>query len=158
MSERNSRDQEYQAVVDYLSRPGEIEKRIQRAKDTILNLRSSLTSISVNLSDMPKSKGMSKSRIEETLMKIIGLEEELAELESERAEVIGDTLENILKIKGSEEQKVLTELYLFCKPWERAIRDIGCSIYKFHKLRSKGIASLAAIIKQTDAIDEKRSG
>ena len=131
-----------EVALRFLSRPREIDKAIRRKKEQIEDLRSSLTSISVSYSDMPKGGSGPGSRIEDGIVRLMGLEEEVARLEKEKASVVEEIMDYISMLPELDEQRVITELYLLDKSWETAIKSVGCSRGRFQELRIKALDGL----------------
>ena len=138
-------DEGKEAAIAFLSRPREIDRKIQRTKDAIRDARLALTSISVSYSDMPKGGGGPTSRTEEGVVAIMMLEEKLRRLEEERAQVVDEVADMILKLTEPEEQEVLTELYVLGKGWDDAVEASELSRGKFRKVRESAINNVIAL-------------
>ena len=139
-------DDKREAALRFLSRPRELDKAIRRKKEQIDGLRSSLTSISVSYSDMPKGGSGPGSRIEDGIVGLMGLEEEVAALETERSKIVSSIAATISLISKPEEQQVLAELYLLGKGWDEAVEATEFSREKFRKLRREAINDLSSIL------------
>ena len=146
----DSAEEKRKAVLRYLGRPREIEKQIRGKKERIRDLRSSLESISVNYSDMPRNPSGPASRMEETLVKVVDLEGEIKELELEKRGFIREMSRIINQIEDADQKTALMLLFAMEKSWESVVRRLGKSRRIISELRNKGVDSLGCILSDED--------
>ena len=140
-------DEGKEAAMAFLSRPREIDRKIRRTREAIRDTRLALTSISVSYSDMPKGGGGPTSRTEEGIVAIMSLEEKLARLEEERAQVVGEVSGTILRLADPMEQEVLIRLFVECEPWEDIANEMGCSTRTVGIHRKNGINGICRLLE-----------
>ncbi len=131
-----------EAALRFLSRPRELDKAIRRKKEQIDGLRSSLTSISVSYSDMPKGGSGPGSRIEDGIVGLMGLEEEVARLEKEKAEVVKEISGKIGSLENEDQKVILMQLYILYLSWEEVAARTEKSIWTISKLRNDALVEL----------------
>lgn len=121
---------------DYLRKIARMELFIQSKKERLAVLKEMSSSISSpGFDDMPKSPNKGKSRLEETILKYIELENEIKadeeNLEHEKLII----LEAIGKIEEPEYQTVLISRYFKHKTWDEIASNMFYSkrwIYSLH--------------------------
>lgn len=120
---------------EYLSQAFHIDQRINSKLEQVMKLRETSTKATATLSDMPRSDTPNVHRLEDTICKIIDLENEinhdidkLVDLKREAREVIG-------QLSDPDQQLILELRYLCYKTWEEIADELGycpSNIYRLH--------------------------
>ena len=120
---------------EYLSQAFHIDQRINSKLEQVMKLRETLTKATATLSDMPRSDTPNVHRLEDTICKIIDLENEinhdidkLVDLKREARDVIG-------QLSAPDQQLILELRYLCYKTWEEIADELGycpSNIYRLH--------------------------
>ena len=146
-------DEMRESVLRYLEKPRAIEKQIRRKKEKIRDLRSSLVSISVNYSDMPRSPSGPVSRMKETMVKIVDLEDEIRGLEGDKVRQLEDMTRTISRLKEPDQKNVIYRLYVAGEPWKTVAAKTGCGLKKMSGLRNQGIEELGRLMSRDKESD-----
>ena len=120
---------------EYLSQAFHIDQRINSKLEQVMKLRETSTKATATLSDMPRSDTPNVHRLEDTICKIIDLENEinhdidkLVDLKREARDVIG-------QLSDPDQQLILELRYLCYKTWEEIADELGycpSNIYRLH--------------------------
>ena len=120
---------------EYLSQAFHIDQRINSKLEQVMKLRETSTKATATLSDMPRSDSPNVHRLEDTICKIIDLENEinhdidrLVDLKREARDVIG-------QLSDPDQQLILELRYLCYKTWEEIADELGycpSNIYRLH--------------------------
>ena len=120
---------------EYLSQVMYIDQRIDTILEQVMSLREAATKATATLSDMPRPDSPNVRSMEDTIVKIVDLENEinrdidrLVDLKAEARRLIG-------QVKEPDQQLVLELRYLCYKPWSEIMVELGCSeptVYRLH--------------------------
>ncbi len=120
---------------EYLSQAFHIDQRINSKLEQVMKLRETSTKATATLSDMPRSDSPNVHRLEDTICKIVDLENEinhdidrLVDLKREARDVIG-------QLSDPDQQLILELRYLCYKTWEEIADELGycpSNIYRLH--------------------------
>jgi len=120
---------------EYLSQVMYIDQRIDTKLEQVMSLREAATKATATLSDMPRPDSPNVRSMEDTIVKIVDLENEinrdidrLVDLKAEARRLIG-------QVKEPDQQLVLELRYLCYKPWSEIMVELGCSeptVYRLH--------------------------
>lgn len=120
---------------EYLSQVMYIDQRIDTKLEQVMSLREAATKATATLSDMPRPDSPNVRSMEDTIVKIVDLEDEinrdidrLVDLKAEARRLIG-------QVKEPDQQLVLELRYLCYKPWSEIMVELGCSeptVYRLH--------------------------
>ena len=120
---------------EYLSQAFHIDQRINSKLEQVMKLRETSTKATATLSDMPRSDTPNVHRLQDTICKIIDLENEinhdidkLVDLKREARDVIG-------QLSDPDQQLILELRYLCYKTWEEIADELGycpSNIYRLH--------------------------
>ncbi|WP_100065002.1 DUF1492 domain-containing protein [Miniphocaeibacter massiliensis] len=140
---------------EYLSQAFYLDERINNKIEQIDMLNSLATKATTTLSDMPRSRNESTSKMEDTIIKIITLQEEINKdiirLVDLKREIIGV----INKIKNKEHQTILEKRYLCFLNFEQIAVDMNFSIQHIFRIHNKAIGQIQ-IPKEESKCDRKR--
>lgn len=127
---------------EYLKQAFYLDKRINSKLEQVESLNALATKATSTLSDMPKSPSRGPSKLEDTIVKIIDLQEEINrdidKLVDLKAEMVG----TIKQIQDKELQVILEKRYLCFETWEKIAVDMNYSIQHIFRLHSKALKNI----------------
>lgn len=88
---------------------------------------------------MPKSQSISNSCLEDTVVKIVDLQEEINRNIDRLVDLKRDIVRAIKRVKKPEYQVLLELRYLCFKTWEEIAVKMNCSIDNVFKMRNKAL-------------------
>ena len=124
---------------EYLSQAYHLDKRIDSKIEQLKALNLLATKCTSTLSDMPKSQSISNSRLEDTVVKIVDLQEEINRDIDRLVDLKRDIVRAIKRVKKPEYQILLELRYLCFKTWEEIAVKMNCSIDNVFKMRNKAL-------------------
>ena len=124
---------------EYLSQAMYIDQRIDSKLQQVATLRESAAKVTATLTDMPRSASPNPQAMENTIVKIIDLENEFnRDVDRLKAEV-----KRVISRLSSPDQKLVLELLYLCfKPWSEIMETLGISgtsVYRVHGEALKNI-------------------
>ena len=132
---------------EYLKQAFYLDKRINSKLEQVESLNALATKAASTLSDMPKSPNRGSSKLEDTIVKIIDLQEEINrdidKLVDLKAEMVG----TIKQIQDKELQVILEKRYLCFETWEKIAVDMNYDIRHIHRLHNLGLTETSKLIK-----------
>lgn len=127
---------------EYLSQAYRLDKRIDSKIEQIKSLNLLATKCTTTLSDMPKSQSISNSRLEDTVVKIVDLQEEINRDIDSLVDLKRDIVRTIKSVQNPEYQIILELRYLCFKTWEEIAVQMNCSIDNVFKIRKNALKSV----------------
>ena len=127
---------------EYLSQAYRLDKRIDSKIEQIKSLNLLATKCTSTLSDMPKSQSISNSRLEDTVVKIVDLQEEINRDIDSLVDLKRDIVRTIKSVQNPEYQIILELRYLCFKTWEEIAVQMNCSIDNVFKIRKNALKSV----------------
>ncbi|WP_148465559.1 hypothetical protein [Peptoniphilus harei] len=132
---------------EYLKQAFYLDKRINSKLEQVESLNALAKKATSTLSDMPKSPNRGSSKLEDTIVKIIDLQEEINrdidKLVDLKAEMVG----TIKQIQNKELQVILEKRYLCYETWEKIAVDMNYDIRHIHRLHNLGLKETSNLIK-----------
>lgn len=132
---------------EYLKQAFYLDKRINSKLDLVESLNALATKTTVTLSKMPKSPNRGNSRIEDTIIKIIDLQEEINRDIDRLVDLKKEIAKSIYSLKNTEEQTVLEKRYLCFNSWEQIAVDMNYSIQYCFNVHRKALGKISIPIK-----------
>ena len=127
---------------EYLKQAFYLDKRINSKLEQVECLNALATKATSTLSDMPKSPNRGSSKLEDTIVKIVDLQEginrDIDKLVDLKAEMVG----TIKQIQDKELQVILEKRYLCFETWEKIAVDMNYSIQHIFRLHSKALKNI----------------
>lgn len=127
---------------EYLSQAFHIDQRINSKLEQVMKLRETSTKATATLSDMPRSDTPNVHRLEDTICKIIDLENEinhdidkLVDLKREARDVIG-------QLSDPDQQLILEMRYLSYKSWTQIMEELDYSETSIYRLHGQALKNL----------------
>lgn len=127
---------------EYLSQAYRLDKRIDSKIEQIKSLNLLATKCTTTLSDMPKSQSAGNSRLEDTVVKIVDLQEEINRDIDSLVDLKRDIVKTIKSVQNPEYQIILELRYLCFKTWEEIAVQMNCSIDNVFKIRKNALKSV----------------
>lgn len=127
---------------EYLKQAFYLDKRINSKLEQVESLNALATKATSTLSDMPKSSNRGTSKLEDTIIKIVELQEEINKDIDNLVDLKKEIANSIYSLKDKEEQTVLEKRYLRFNSWEQIAVDMNYSIqycFKIHRNALKAI-------------------
>lgn len=127
---------------EYLSQAYRLDKRIDSKIEQLKSLNLLAIKCTSTLSDMPKSQSISNSRLEDTVVKIVDLQEEINRDIDSLVDLKRDIVRTIKSVQNPEYQIILELRYLCFKTWEEIAVQMNCSIDNVFKIRKNALKSV----------------
>ncbi|MFR3337785.1 MAG: DUF1492 domain-containing protein [Ruminococcus sp.] len=127
---------------EYLSQAYRLDNRIDSKIEQLKSLNLLATKCTSTLSDMPKSQSISNSRLEDTVVKIVDLQEEINMDIDSLVDLKRDIVKTIKSVQNPEYQIILELRYLCFKTWEEIAVQMNCSIDNVFKIRKNALKSV----------------
>ena len=127
---------------EYLSQAYRLDKRIDSKIEQLKSLNLLATKCTSTLSDMPKRQSISNSRLEDTVVKIVDLQEEINMDIDSLVDLKRDIVKTIKSVQNPEYQIILELRYLCFKTWEEIAVQMNCSIDNVFKIRKNALKSV----------------
>lgn len=127
---------------EYLSQAYRLDKRIDSKIEQIKSLNLLATKCTTTLSDTPKSQSAGNSRLEDTVVKIVDLQEEINRDIDSLVDLKRDIVRTIKSVQNPEYQIILELRYLCFKTWEEIAVQMNCSIDNVFKIRKNALKSV----------------
>ena len=127
---------------EYLSQAYHLDKRIDSKIEQLKALNLLATKCTSTLSDMPKSQSISNSRLEDTVVKIVDLQEEINRDIDRLVDLKRDIVRAIKRVKKPEYQILLELRYLCFKTWEQIAVDMGYKVRHLYRLHEEALKNI----------------
>ena len=127
---------------EYLSQARFLDERINSKIQQVTSLNELATKCTSTLSDMPKSQSAGNSRLEDTVVKIVDLQEEINKDIDSLVDLKRDIVRTIKSVQNPEYQIILELRYLCFKTWEEIAVQMNCSIDNVFKIRKNALKSV----------------
>lgn len=127
---------------EYLKQAFYLDKRINSKLEQVESLNALATKATFTLSDMPKSPNRGTSKLEDTIVKIIDLQEEINRDIDKLVDLKKEIVRTIKKIEDKELQVVLEKRYLCFESWEKIAVEMNYSIQHIFRLHIKALKNI----------------
>lgn len=128
---------------EYLGQAYRIDQRINSKIEQIASLRNLATKATSTLSDALPSGTRNVHRMEDTIVKIVGMENEL-NTDIDRLVNLKKEIMSVIKSVENPEQQTLLELRYMCfKTWEEIAVEMDYNIRHIYRLRDEAIKKIA---------------
>lgn len=141
---------------EYFAQIRKTDRLIQRLTDTVITLRSSLTSQNYELKPDKVQTSGPKDTLGETIAKIMSLEEDINRRIDELVQQKADAMRRIQNVPDKDQQNILIARYVNGEKWERIAVELNFSIAQIYRIHG---AALLDFIKENPDIlkdDSKR--
>ena len=109
---------------EYLSQAMYIDQRIDSKLQQVATLRESAAKVTATLMDMPRSASPNPQAMENTIVKIIDLENEFNRDVDRLVELKAEVKRVISRLSSPDQKLVLELLYLCFKPWSEIMETL----------------------------------
>lgn len=134
---------------EYLRRLARFEANIKAKKERLFVLKEMARSVhSPVISDMPKNSPGGTSRLEESVMKVISLENEITDDEARLVAEKTKVLELIGKLKNPDYQTVLISRYFKNESWDQIASDMFFTERWIYTLHGRALQEMDEILKE----------
>ena len=141
---------------DYLMQNRRLSDQIKRKKRRCEDLRARLdvTAIQYDRIQVQTSRG---DKVAKILSTVSDLEDEILELQLQKAELINEVCDKIEELESDGEKLVLLLHFIRRLPMDKAAAEADLSMQHAYRLRNQGIAHLGAILGGP-AEDQQKGG
>ena len=130
------------SAKEYLSQAMYIDQRINSKLEQVMTLRETATKATATLSDMPRSDSPNLQSMENTIVKIVDLENEINRDIDRLVDLKAEVRQLIAALENPEQQLILELRYLCFKQWSTIMEEMGISetsVYRIHGEALKNI-------------------
>lgn len=131
---------------EYLGKAYSLDQRINSKLDQVASLNELATKATSTLSDMPKNPNKAISTMENTICKIIDLQDEINKDIDRLVDLKTEIVTTIKNIENKEYQTLLEKRYLCFDTWEQIAVDMNYSIRWVHNIHGKALKELSKVI------------
>ncbi|WP_373898846.1 DUF1492 domain-containing protein [Haloimpatiens sp. FM7315] len=131
---------------EYLSQAYRIDQRINSKLEQIVSLRALATKATSTLSDTPPSETRNVHSMEDTIVKMVDLENEINEDIDALVNIKQEVVTTIKKVDNQEYQTLLELRYLCFKSWEQIAMELGYDLRWIYRLHQRALAVVKDII------------
>ena len=130
------------SAKEYLSQAMYIDQRINSKLEQVMTLRETATKATATLTDMPRSDSPNLQSMENTIVKIVDLENEINRDIDRLVDLKAEVRQLIAALENPEQQLILELRYLCFKQWSAIMEEMGISetsVYRIHGEALKNI-------------------
>lgn len=145
-----------QRAKEYFAQIRKTDRLIQRLTDTVNTLRSSLTSQNYELKPDKVQTSGPKDTLEETIVKIMSLEEDINTRIDELVSMKKEAFSMISKIPDLDQQNVLIGRYIQMKKWEDLAAEFEYTTQWLFEIHGKALLSFCTANANFLKVDSDR--
>jgi len=138
---------EIKEVKEYLAQMQYLDERINSKLDQLAVLKELATKANATITGMPKSSSTSHSRMEDTICKMIDLNDSLALDIDKLVDLKKEIKELIDRIPNCEEQTILEKRYLCYKQWNDIADEMHYTSQYALRIHSRALYSVKKILE-----------
>jgi len=131
------------STKDYLSQAYRIDQRINSKLAQVMSLRDLLSKATGTLSGAPKAATPNPHSMEDTIAKMVDLENEINEDIDELIDLKAEIMRRIKRVENTEYQTILELRYLCFKRWEEIAVDMGYSLRRLYELHDCALEEIS---------------
>ena len=128
---------------EYLSQAYRIDQRINSKLEQVMSLRALLGKATGTLSGAPKAATPNPHSMEDTIAKMVDLENEINEDIDALVDLKAEIMACIKQISNPEYQTLLELRYLCFKRWEEIAVDTGYSLRRLYELHNSALEQIS---------------
>lgn len=132
---------------EYLNQARHLDTQINSKLSQIESLSALATKCTVTLTDMPGNKNNGTSKMEDTILKIITLQEEINSDIDVLVDLKKEIMTIIKKVENSEYRTLLENRYLSFLSWEKIAVEMKYSIQQVYRKRTEALKKIEEILK-----------
>ena len=127
------------STKDYLSQAYRIDQRINSKLAQVMSLRDLLGKATGTLSGAPKAATPNPHTMEDTIAKMVDLENEINEDIDALVDLKAEIMRRIKRVENTEFQTILELRYLCFKRWEVIAVELGYDLRYLYKLHDQAL-------------------
>ena len=127
------------STKDYLSQAYRIDQRINSKLAQVMSLRDLLGKATGTLSGAPKAATPNPHSMEDTIAKMVDLENEINEDIDALVDLKAEIMRRIKHVENTEYQTILELRYLCFKRWEEIAVEMNFSLQHLYRLHEKAV-------------------
>lgn len=131
------------STKDYLSQAYRIDQRINSKLAQVMSLRELLGKATGTLSGAPKAATPNPHSMEDTIAKMVDLENEINEDIDALVDLKAEIMRRIKRVENTEYQTILELRYLCFKRWEEIAVDMGYSLRRLYELHDCALEEIS---------------
>ena len=131
------------STKDYLSQAYRIDQRINSKLAQVMSLRDLLGKATGTLSGAPKAATPNPHSMEDTIAKMVDLENEINEDIDALVDLKAEIMQRIKRVENTEYQTILELRYLCFKRWEEVSVELGYSIQHLFRLHDEALEAVS---------------
>ena len=131
------------SIKDYLSQAYRIDQRINSKLAQVMSLRDLLGKATGTLSGAPKAATPNPHSMEDTIAKMVDLENEINEDIDALVDLKAEIMRRIKRVENTEYQTILELRYLCFKRWEEIAVDMGYSLRRLYELHDCALEEIS---------------
>lgn len=125
---------------EYMNRPFDITRKMNKTNRLLVSLKNILGGTTSPINETPRAPSPDVHRFESTMTRVLDLEAELKELESEKDKAVAEITDAIMSINNPACEDVLRARYLDFKDWTTIAREMDYSLDWVFRLHRKGLS------------------
>ena len=131
------------STKDYLSQAYRIDQRINSKLEQVMSLRALLGKATGTLTGAPKAATPNLHSMEDTIAKMVDLENEINEDIDALVDLKAEIMRRIKRVENTEYQTILELRYLCFKRWEEIAVDMGYSLRRVYELHDCALEEIS---------------
>ena len=131
------------STKDYLSQAYRIDQRINSKLAQVMSLRDLLGKATGTLSGAPKAATPNPHSVEDTIAKMVDLENEINEDIDALVDLKAEIMRRIKRVENTEYQTILELRYLCFKRWEEIAVEMGYSLRRLYELHDCALEEIS---------------
>ena len=131
------------STKDYLSQAYRIDQRINSKLEQVMSLRALLGKATGTLSGAPKAATPNPHSMEDTIAKMVDLENEINEDIDALVDLKAEIMRRIKRVENTEYQTILELRYLCFKRWEEIAVEMGYSLRRLYELHDCALEEIS---------------
>lgn len=130
-------------MKEYWNKMEQLRRRIDRKIHEIHLLRQRAEGMNGSgINDMPRTVSPDRSKMEGTVFKIMALEQDIQETQTEYDALLADMEARINAVEDGDASDLLRKRYLEFLPWSEIMREMGYSKSHVFRLHSSAVEAL----------------
>ncbi len=130
-------------MKEYWEQAKRLRRRINRKIHEIHLLRQRAEGMNGSgINDMPRTVSPDRSKMEDTVFKIMALEQDIQETQAEYDALIDVMRQRIQRVADGDDRDLLIKRYLEFKAWKTIAAEFGYSEQNIYRLHAKALEKL----------------
>ena len=138
---------------EYLSQASRIDQRINSKLEQVMSMRALLGKATGTLTGAPKSATPNPHSMEDTICKMVDMENEINADIDTLVELKADIMACIKQVENPEYQTLLELRYLCFKCWEEIAAELSYSMQYAFRMHDRALADVEIILKEESKVD-----